>query len=731
MKIFLENCYGIKKLEHKFDFSNGNTKIIYAPNGIMKSSLANTLDDYSKNIESKDRINPNNKTIRNIYDDGENKVDIDSIFVIKPFEQNFKTERISSLLVNPSLKTEYDKIYSEISKESDELIKKLKLSAGFQKDFVSILTASFKKKENDFMDLLLNIEEEINKPENNNYLGIKYNDIFDSKVVNLIKSRDFQKHISEYITKFDELVSNSKIFKKEFNHNNANTIQKQLMDNGYFNANHSLLLNLGEETVQINNSDDLSEKFSEEQSKILNNQELRNAFEKIDKKLTNAQLKSFRNLLLEKQFLLTELNDLNTLRKKVWISYFKQNKEQFNIVVNKYKIGQEKLKEISEKAKAEQTSWEKVVSIFNSRFHVPYIVEIENKEDSIIRDSAPNIIYYFKDRTLDNSLVEEELLWNVLSQGEKRALYLLNIIFEIESRKTLNLKTTFIIDDIADSFDYKNKYAIIEYLKEISNNPLFNMIILTHNFDFLRTVQTRVCEGKEKYHSTFMAIKESDEIILEPWRYKYIENPLNHWKKNLDNESKLIASITFARNLAEYLGDKVSFNKLTALLHVKKDTKNFTIEDLEKVYTTIFSDINDLKVKDKNRKMYDVIIDTAHTIVKVGLERVNLEDKIVISIAIRLLAEEYMIHEINDEAFTSRISKFQTAALFKRLNEITELKEESYKILDRVNIMTPENIHLNSFMFEPLLDLSNQHLIHLFHDVYNLMLNSKNKTNLN
>jgi hypothetical protein len=46
-------------------------------------------------------------------------------------------------------------------------------------------------------------------------------------------------------------------------------------------------------------------------------------------------------------------------------------------------------------------------------------------------------------------------------------LYILNIIFEVKARIKANQETIFIVDDIADSFDYKNKYAIIEYLKEI------------------------------------------------------------------------------------------------------------------------------------------------------------------------------------------------------------------------------------------------------------------------
>lgn len=73
---------------------------------------------------------------------------------------------------------------------------------------------------------------------------------------------------------------------------------------------------------------------------------------------------------------------------------------------------------------------------------------------------------------------------DVLSRGELKALYILNIIFEIETRKQNAGHTVLIIDDIADSFDYKNKYAIIEYLKEISNFK-FRQIILTHNFDFI------------------------------------------------------------------------------------------------------------------------------------------------------------------------------------------------------------------------------------------------------
>jgi len=39
------------------------------------------------------------------------------------------------------------------------------------------------------------------------------------------------------------------------------------------------------------------------------------------------------------------------------------------------------------------------------------------------------------------------------------------------------------------------------------------------------------------------------------------------------------------------------------------------------------------------------------------------------------------------------------------------------RTLDRVILMTPENIHLNSFMYEPIVDMSDEHLRTLYDEV--------------
>jgi len=98
-------------------------------------------------------------------------------------------------------------------------------------------------------------------------------------------------------------------------------------------------------------------------------------------------------------------------------------------------------------------------------------------------------------------------------------------------------------------------------------------------------------------------------------------------------------------------------------------------------------------------------------------ESSHLEEKVTLSIAIRLKAEEFMIRRINDDPFWHGITSNQTIALIKRFKLDFPSEKETIQLLDQVNLMTPENIHLNSFMYEPILDLSAHHLKRLFSKV--------------
>ena len=47
ININLEHCFGITKLSQKLNFAGENVVLIYAPNGLMKTSFARTMQLYT------------------------------------------------------------------------------------------------------------------------------------------------------------------------------------------------------------------------------------------------------------------------------------------------------------------------------------------------------------------------------------------------------------------------------------------------------------------------------------------------------------------------------------------------------------------------------------------------------------------------------------------------------------------------------------------------------------
>ena len=197
----------------------------------------------------------------------------------------------------------------------------------------------------------------------------------------------------------------------------------------------------------------------------------------------------------------------------------------------------------------------------------------------------------------------------------------------------------------------------------------------------------------------------------------YLKDIFSVWKNKINNDDRImIASIPFVRNLSEYLDEKNSPNymKLTSLLDIKDETDSITVADLEEVYNEVWKVPKNLNGKE--RKIIDVLFSEANNIVLDATEKINLENKIVLSIAIRLLAEQFMMSRISNKDKIREISKNQTYELIKLYKE-EFVNIDEIKVLEQVNLMTPENIHMNSFMYEPILDLSDSYLKNLYEKV--------------
>jgi hypothetical protein len=304
----------------------------------------------------------------------------------------------------------------------------------------------------------------------------------------------------------------------------------------------------------------------------------------------------------------------------------------------------------------------------------------------------------------------------------------MQLLFELESRKVSGNESLIVFDDIADSFDYQNKYAIIEYLNDLneSDSNIF-MIVLTHNFDFYRTLARRL--GLES--TSWMCVKRSDETLALS-NGLYQRDLFVHLLSKPADDRYFISLIPFVRNLKEYTAgnEDKEYQKLTSCLHLKDETKTITESDV----IDIIMSYNRRKPYSRtrsNKSVYELIMSTADTIAaEPNPDEILIVNKIVLSIACRLKAEEYMKQKLLASGLSAdglKTTKDQTKAwtmLFK-----THCADNAkMSVIERVNMMTPELIHINSFMYEPLIDMSVHHLTKLYREC-SLLIN-EDKPNL-
>jgi hypothetical protein len=709
----LENCYGIKRLKTAFDFSQRRAYAIYAPNGSMKSSFAAVFRDIEQGRPSKDAIFPSRVSKRDVRDEHGKELAAISVLAIRPYSSVFgESTQTSTLLVDDALRQEYVDLNKDVVAARQRLLGALVVQSGTKKVVDKEIAATFTK-DNILHTALKRIQPEVAEMKTAPFKDVRYDKIFDEKVLDVLSKSNVKAAIAEYVRKYNELLAASTYFRKGiFNYHQASTIAKSLADNGFFQAQHSVRLN-AQESLEITSQKELEDVIQKEKDSITKDKELKKKFAELDKLLyKNVTVRDFNDYLSQDESILPQLDNVALFRELVWKSYIKANEELYDQYLKAYDAAAERRHHIEEAARQQRTQWEEVIDIFNDRFYVPFKLVAENRTQAILGQEMPVLGFTFHDGQ-DNAAVQQKELLDVLSTGEAKALYILNLIFEIQVRSKAAVETLLIIDDLADSFDYKNKYAIIEYLKDISDNPLFKQIILTHNFDFFRTLESRKVVG---YKQCLMAFKTSAGLELRAatgFKNVFVKD----WKGNFFTDArKRIASVAFMRNMLEYTkGEQNSdYIALTSLLHITPQSAAITQADLDAVYNRMF-DANG-HFPDPGQNVIPWIHDQAKDCLEAAAG-VNLENKIVLSIAIRLAADDYMIRKINDPGFWSSISENQTTALLRRFKQDFPAESTALKIIEKVGLMTPENIHLNSFMYEPILDMSDEHLRRLYADV--------------
>lgn len=714
LKLDLEYCYGIRKLVHDFDFQKCNAVALYAPNGAMKSSLAKTFQDIADKNNTSDRMFPDRPTKRLVLDENDAELDPESVFIIRPYDEDFgNSEKTSTLLVNAALRKEHEKLNEGIEDAKKTLLSALKEQSGSKKDLAAEISSTFTKTSEQFLLAITRVAEEVGEQLEAPFAEIPYDLVFDPKVIEMLQQDQVREALEDYIKRFNELIDQSTYFKRgTFTYYNAGVIAKALADNGFFDAAHSVSLNAGEK-IEITSKKQLEDLVKNEKEGITSDADLRKKFDAVEKLLNkNANVREFNSFLGNHEDILPALENVADFKEQVWKSYFVKHRDAFDRLVMEIRAAADRRKEIEEAARNERTAWQEVIEIFNERFFVPFELKVKNLVSVVLNeDKVPKLGFTFKEGD-DRKDVEKAELLDVLSTGERRAFYILNIIFEIEARRKASQKTLIIVDDVADSFDYKNKYAIIQYLKDIAEDENFRQVILTHNFDLFRTIQSRFVN----YKSCFMVARREDGIEIN--KAVGIKNIfVNDWKVHFGcDPKKRIAAIPFMRNLVEFTKgeDDPDYKTLTSLLHIKDGTTAILDTDLFNIYKGIFSSAP-ANAAPSGDTVLDLVYQEADGCIQAG-DAANFENKIVLSIATRLRAEQYMLRRINDPMLPEKVTGNQTTELLKRFRKDFP-GDPAIPTMDRVVLMTPENIHLNSFMYEPILDMSDEHLRKIYGDV--------------
>ena len=711
----LINCFGIDSLNYEFDFEKGNVFSIYARNGLMKTSFAKTfqLIQQGKKESISDAIfDEQGSAIVQV--DGQ-ELNKEQVFVVKSYESAYESD-ISSLLIKGDIQTQLQDVFKIRTKllkalEKDSGLKIKKTSLGktvYELEPTLIKDFDFTEK-----DILSNLTELASYEPEIECGSIPYSAIFDETVLKKIKDPKFQDGIRDFITSSNEIYSSFEYLEKgNLTLPKLKDLKKALIKDAFFVKQNKVVLS-GQEAIST--SEVLEQHISNIETKIQQTP----AYKAIENLLNDSKGITLKDVIETNPEIIEFLaiDKLPILKKCLWASYIKQNIALFRELSDKYNVFSESIDALE----IDDTQWKKALDIFNQRFTVPFVMNVVNLKGAIIGENVPQVEFSFKKgetiKTIDRSRLEK---LDTLSQGEKRALYLLNIIFDIEQIKNTGRETLLIIDDIADSFDYKNKYAIIEYLYELAQEPNIYMLILTHNFDFYRTIASRLSVNRS---NRLIANYSNNALELEVEYYQ--DKPFKNWKNN-PKEKYIFALLPFVRNLIEYGVDKNISNTgedylfLTSLLHEKQDSQNITFGDIEPLYkhyagvtqfdATVGANVPVLS------KLYTVCDD-------ITISDTKLENKIVLSIGIRHKAEEYMIQQIcnytgqitwrkNRHNYSGTNVDFmnfvknngnQTRELFNGFKQFGD--DEKIKVLNEVNIMTPEHIHVNSFMYEPILDM--------------------------
>lgn len=723
VRITISDAYGIGAFDHEFDFDystargsghqtveHSQTNIIYARNGTMKTSMTKALDSYAKNSPISDPVHSRTASVEVIADSS--TLSREKVFVIKSEEEYFESDGMALLLADNASQERYATIMEDLEAAQTELFEASGRGIGIRGGSDKVIERfekDFGIDEKDRLARLLSIKTEV-EVASDSYKDIDYKMLSEKKVVDFLDKPSTQTMLRDYVDSYEKILASSEYFQEgDFDYLNAFDIQTSLDKNNFMKPSVGNWVTLKKKdgtTEEVRSIEDLKTKYEADKNRVFETLEKQEQYRKFDDALgKNAELRGLQAWVRTHKELVPYLQNHEASTKQLWYAYFLENKSCYDNFITVYETHRTELQTLIEFSRGLETEWKKVVDDFKTSFRPPFDLDVTNKEDVILKQERPILVLTYKDDRggTDRALDADTLYKHVLSKGERRALYILCVMFELHMRQLSGNESLIVIDDIADSFDYRNKYAIIEYLHDISFDSAnkLHMVILTHNYDFFRAFRMRCRIHWNTSTKALEAHRNRGAITLSGGVYT---NEFKRLKElSASDTNATLTLIPLARNIIEYGSGSSDFDKLTSVLHVKADSSNYTMADVCNIIESTIAGL-DLSSHKSGVLAQQKVLDMAEIIITSYAD--TMEHKIILSMATRILAEKYIKERFTSDGKTLTECSEQTGKWSGQFAQEYSSEVNVRKVLRSVNIVTPELLHINAFMYEPIIDMS-------------------------